>query len=340
VRLPIKSSIIIIFALVLFLPLGWRLLPHSPFRVQLQTATNANTPCISLANQGATTSTLPVQLTTVPAIADTPGSSLSTQVLTTLTLPSQLTMISEVGGTLVSYAGISFTISPDMASGVEAGMVPQANEGMNVWPVYVKFVLQGYNPESTAYQPQILIFPVADYEQLSNNPATSRYDAKTMVTNLQTILDTQQFPPQGYYLPIESMNNGNYLPVLPDQHASEVFHAQEAILKFQNGTGIRFITSFSQAHYPAIGPDMLYTFQGLTSDGKYYVSVFLPIQQPQLLSTPAPENDVDYLAYMAAAIEKLNQPEGEGVNPFAPSLALLDTLVQSIIVLDSAASAP
>jgi hypothetical protein len=308
-----KRTFIIVIAVVLLLGLGWLLIPHSVLKVELQT----------------------------PTVAITPNVPAPTEVLATLNLPAQLTTVPTTNGTIVSYAGTSFTIQSDLANATEAETVPQSNDWFTLGSTHLKFVLQGYNLQDTVYEPQILVFPVAEYVQMSNDHVATLYDAKTMVANLQNILTTQQIPTLAYLIPIEGNNQGNYLPFLPDQQAAQVFHAQEKILPFQSGSGLRYITSFSQAHYPAIGPELLYTFQGLTSDGKYYVSVILPLNQPNLPAMSATaENDANYPAYLSSTVATLNQPEGEGVNPFAPSLASLDALVQSITVLDSSAYIP
>lgn len=215
----------------------------------------------------------------------------------------------------ISFAGTSFTIPYGLATGAQSETIPAESIGMNVWPTHTLFTLQGYAMPGNMYQPKIYIFPIVDFAQMDPN-------AQQTIANLQNDLAAQR------------VALAEPIPFLPDQHAVQVFHAQEKFLPFGNGSGVRFITSFSQAHYPALGDNLLYTYQGLTSDGKYYASVFLPIQQPLLQSTPATENDADYAAYLNAVIEMLNQQEGEWANPFAPSLASLDTLVQSLMVVE------
>jgi len=181
-----------------------------------------------------TATSIPVStLTAITAIAPT------TAPTATSPAPEPSEISPAVEGNQIAFNGISFAIPDGMASGTHNEIVPQTspNETMFVWPQHTKIVLQGYVLQSQN-QPQILIFPVNEYETMSNDPAASQYDAKTMITTLQNILNTQQFPSEGYF------------PFLPDQHATQVFHVQEKILSFQNGNGIRYITEFSQAHYP------------------------------------------------------------------------------------------
>ena len=116
--------------------------------------------------------------------------------------------------------------------------------------------------------------------------------------------------------------------ILPDQKAAQVFHAAEKILPFQNGTGIRYITQYSQAHFPAVdNQGLFYTFQGLTSDGEYYVSVILPVHLTSLGTLPTPANAEESASSFKTARDLLNQ----GEPAIQPSLESLDALVQSII---------
>jgi hypothetical protein len=232
------------------------------------------------------------------------------------TLPTASATSPASNGTEVSYMGTSFTIPLGLASGTQNEIVPQTSpdEPLQVWPAHAKIVLQGYPLQNTPYTPQVLVFPQEEYVRMSNDPAASQYDANTMVNTLQDIFRTQTFPTQGN------------LPTLPDPHARQVFHAQETILSFKNGNGIRYLTSYSQAAFPSISGNLLYTFQGLTNDGKYYISVVMPIELAGL--DPAPENADQYPNYLSTTVDRLRQPG----NPFNPSIESLDALVQSLTV--------
>lgn len=254
------------------------------------------------------------------AAAPTPLENLYATVMESLHfLPANSSEVST--GTVTSSMETSFILPTELASGTQKETVPQTSpdEPMQIWPAHTKIVLQGYPLQDTAYQPQILIFPANEYQQMSKDPASSEYDARTMIGSLQSILSTQRFPLQGYYL-----------PALPDQHARQIFHAQETILSFKNGNGIRYITEYSQAAFPAFGGrDMLYTFQGLTNDGKYYVSVMMPINLAGLEPMPdSAANPAQYPGYLMKTISQINQAG----NQFNPSLESLDALVQSLLI--------
>ncbi len=247
--------------------------------------------------------------------------------IVTPTLPELPATSPASSGTDVSHMGTSFTIPVGLANGTQNEIVPKtdADAPLVVWPEHTKIVLQGYPLQGTMYQPQIMVFPADEYQKMSSDPETSMYDARSMITTLQYIIATGNFPTQPQV--------PDRLPALPDQHAMQVFHAQETILSFKNGNGIRYITEYSQAAFPAINGDILYTFQGITIDGKYYVSVILPINLAGL--EPAPENIDEYPNYLSTSISRVNQAG----NPFNPSIESLDALVQSLLVEAPAASA-
>jgi hypothetical protein len=238
--------------------------------------------------------------------------------IVTPTFPEPSATIPASSGTDVSYMGTSFTIPIGLANGTQNEIVPQSNFASMVWPTYTNIVLQGYPLQDTMYQPQIMIFPADEYQKMSGDPETSMYDARSMITTLQYIIATGNFPTQPQV--------PDRLPALPDQHAYQVFHAQETILSFKNGNGIRYITSYSQAAFADISPNLIYSFQGITLDGKYYVSVMMPIELAGL--DPAPDNAEQYPTYLNTTVDHLRQSG----NPFNPSIESLDALVQSLLV--------
>ena len=124
------------------------------------------------------------------------------------------------------------------------------------------------------------------------------------------------------------------MPFLPLFNAQQVMHAQVQYLDFKNGNGVRFLTQFDQAPLPINNFELIYTFQGLTRDGKYYIAAVLPVTHPdlpannQVAAQQASELN-DFPAYLAKTVTWLDQqPAGS----FTPDLAKLDALIQSIEV--------
>lgn len=219
---------------------------------------------------------------------------------------------------LMVEMGTSFVFPPGLGDGTENELVPQST-GYAVWPQHIKITLVDYplQAQDSAYTPQILVFPADVYRHVDQC-------AEAQIQGLETMIKTQAI---SLSEPLPCTFNPETLPFLPDQKAAQVFHAAEKILPFQNGTGIRYITLYSQAAFPAVdNQHLFYTFQGLTGDGKYYVSVTLPVHLAALEGLPTPADAGQSASSVQAARNLLNQQEPV----LQPSLESLDALVQSI----------
>jgi len=220
----------------------------------------------------------------------------------------QVSVSTPTSGTNISFNGTSFIIPMGLATATANDVVP-VSDGLVMWPEHIRFTLQGYELTDRALAPQISIFSVDEYAQLSKESGAT-------ISTLQNLLKSQQ------------VSSSDMLPFLPEPRAQQMMHVQEKFTTFENGNGIRYITEYSQAAFPNISGDMFYTFQGLTSDGKYYVSISLPIELPQLTGVSAPESSDTYPGYLTSTINLLNHTD----NTFNPSLESLDELVQSLQV--------
>jgi len=242
-------------------------------------------------------------------------------------LPTETEQVIMPEGTpgFMSDMGISFVFPPGLGDGTENEIVPLAND-YNQWPQHVKLTLVDYplSGSTAATEPQIMVFPAKEFAQMGDCPQTE-------IDGLKEILETQHVE---LSQPLPCTSVADSLPFLPEPHAAQVFHAQEKFLTFKNGNGIRYIMQLSQAHYPVISADSLYTFQGLTGDGKYYVSVILPVHLSTLEGTPQSTdeigimNDQQYFDYRSTRIEQMSQAKAS----FNPSLESLDAFVQSLWV--------
>lgn len=208
------------------------------------------------------------------------------------------------------------SLATDVTSTVVPGMTdPSAPEFM-IHPDTTEFNFVGYKSINTYHQPRIEIYAVADYEQISDY-------AKTTIANLKSLLANKPADP------------GKEIPFLPIFNAAQVFHSQVQYLKFNNGQGIRFVTQFDQAFLPINNLEIIYTFQGLTDDGQYYISAILPVASNMLPSTdqvPADQQQTfgdTFLQYLQDIVKKLN---AQKPSDFSPDLNLLDALIQSLQV--------
>jgi hypothetical protein len=96
---------------------------------------------------------------------------------------------------------------------------------------------------------------------------------------------------------------------------------------YENIQGVRYVTFFTQNNTPVLDTELLYVFQGITTDGAYYIAALFPV-----VSGLFPE-DSDMLfgneEIYADAEEALNALDA---GDFLPPLDSLDALVETITI--------
>jgi len=183
-------------------------------------------------------------------------------------------------------------------------------------PDYIEITLTGYPVANEYHDPIIRIYPVDDF-------VTLEPQIETMVNELQALLAS-------------GATNPSSIPFVPIFNAAQMMQAQVTYLSFRNGTGVRFITQYSQAAMPISNDSAFYAFIGLTEDGLYLISATMPINHPAFypdMMTEPPEgwaafseNFTTYLNTMEADL--LTQPP----EAFIPPLSPLDAMMASFSI--------
>jgi heat shock protein HslJ len=150
------------------------------------------------------------------------------------------------------------------------------------------------------------------------------------VTALQDLLANR--PDLAAYMTVDAENSSsNALPFLPVAPASQVIRARAQFVDAPTISGISYVTVYRQDVSPFINNEFWYAFQGISTDGLYYVSAVMRLTVPDFpAELPA---DFDYEAftatftdYLTESVANLNAPAPEA---FTPALTALDTLVQT-----------
>ena len=215
---------------------------------------------------------------------------------------------------------LSFFLDPAVAADIVCETVPQGNgeDPWDVHPQFTKAAFQGYALADKFHNPRISVYPLPAY-----------------IAQVPKVADSAAF--------LKSLIGGGdpgtgAIPVLESSfNAAQEFHAQYQVVRFANGAGVRFVTQYAQYFAPINNHDMFFTFQGITADDQYWISIILPITNPVLpanadnppggMSWEEFGNQFDtYIADLA------NQLNGQPADSFAPSITLLDSLIQSISV--------
>ncbi len=171
---------------------------------------------------------------------------------------------------------------------------------------------------------QLLIVPLAEYRALFGGQYVAQF--ATVVDHVQAVALSRTLPLDASSSPIG---------VLPANDQTMQFQAQQQVVSFANGAGVRFVTQFTQEITPVTASSLTYVFQGLTADGAFFVAAFFPITSTMLAAdvtqVAKDERDQlkrDYTGYIAGMVQRLNgNPER-----FAPSLTALDALVTSLTI--------
>ncbi len=123
------------------------------------------------------------------------------------------------------------------------------------------------------------------------------------------------------------------IPFLPWADERQLFVARKRLVRFRNGRGVLFLTQYAQEEGPVSNEYLVYTFQGLTDDGRWYVSAVFPVSAPGLSAPPGTAGDAAFRAgydrYLKQTADRLNRLPAKR---FVPDLGLLDGIVRSLKV--------
>jgi hypothetical protein len=274
---------------------------------QAPTSMAASASTATLPEPAKATATLTATVAAQPTV--TPTRAAPTQIAA-----PTLTPASNAGQSAVQVTVDASGVAQDLSLEVVPAVPPSADAPWwAAMPEYTLLTLHGYPIADHLLQPQIFVYPV---QELGVNETAAQ-----VAEGLQTLLQNQQV--------------GESLPYLPLYNARQVIHPQIKYLDFRNGQGVRFLTWYSQGIVPINNHELHYTYQGLTSDGQYYVAAVLPVNLPGLpaderATDPLPPDlSNDYPKYVADTADMLNQQPADA---FTPDLSKLDAMMQSIEV--------
>lgn len=256
-----------------------------------------------------------------------------TQAIPATAVPSATSIAvqpSPVPNTLVTFGRLTLEIPAGVASGASGIDMPAiTNEDAAYWertPSHLQVSLNDYYVlQGKFHKPQIYVYPAMPYVELSTAAFESMYRLRNVMNPGASI-------------------NPDQLPAVPFFNAAQLFASNIQAVSFQNGSGVRFLTEYAQYFAPVNNHELIYHFQGFTSDGEYYIIAILPITAPMLAEisdagavvpvggVALPDiNDpnADWQGYYASVTDLLNSTPPDA---FTPSIGQLDALIQSMFV--------
>jgi hypothetical protein len=263
-----------------------------------------------------------------PTQVDQVGTIVATTMQALTAAPSQSVptpIPNQTGGIPVSYENVSFVIPSGMAgsANTETMISVDTNSGApwEIAPTHLRFTLTGYPLQGKFFEPQIYVYPANEYAQVNSGASEQIERLKKALSGSPLLKET--------------------LPNVPFFNAEHIIAASIQLIKFQSGSGVRELTQYDQYPAPINNHELFYHFEGLTTDGKYYIIAILPVTAPVLAEDEKPESSVPAggipippntgptNVYYFSVTEKLNSLAPDS---FTPPLNSLDALIQSILV--------
>lgn|GEM_PF-4381199 len=234
-----------------------------------------------------------------------------------------------VSSGVISFENVRFTVDPALGlSNVSAQTIPATESTddapyFGILPEYIQFTFEGFPGGEETNIPALLnVYPVSDFEAVREDVAelvTPEIDA------LRTLLEERP--------DFETVEDVPYLPLV---NAVQAVWAQPQYLDFEGGAGVRYVTLFQQAAEPITNSGLFYTFQGMTDNGQYYISASFPVSTSVLPETPEPEATPEAFDPEANRNEVIAALNPLAEEEFVPDLTLLDNLIQSMVVEETA----
>jgi hypothetical protein len=251
----------------------------------------------------------------------------------TLVLLSSATATAQSGGMRdANFDGVSFRYDASLTGGIEPKLVPEtvATADMPYWmaqPQHIEFNFSDFHGSSTqSLPPTIYVFPVrSEYASLTTG------DQDFWLPTVQALrqLLTSQPDPQSLVAQLsKAPGSPPTIGVLPPVNAVSTVIGKLGYLSFRNGLGIRSLVQVAQDASPPDRDSTLYTFQGLTADGKYYVAAYFPAF-PSAMQPIGLFQGSDIRAYYLNLIERFN---GINNDAYTPNLDNVDKMIGSLDV--------
>lgn len=233
-------------------------------------------------------------------------------------------------GKTVSGNGVEFSIPTGLGTDATSSIVPEFQPDPNGpgedIPAFLQFKLEGYpvNTPDEYAKAQVQIFSTSsNVGALSGD--VNKINAIIAAPNMQLTMDS---------MPSSYLRMASNIKAISSADGS----VRGARMLSLHGNGLPLATN---------NGTLAYQFHGVTSDGKYYVIVQLPITAPLLqadMNAPLPAggiptpdgNGIDAYYQQVAAL--LNSAETAGT--LSPSIAAMDALVQSLKINSSALMLP
>lgn len=234
----------------------------------------------------------------------------------------------------VSFDGNGFTFDEALGVSVNISQVPGGPPGEDgpsaLGPGHLTFTLYGPRQEDAKVPREfnapgsVRFFHTAD---LVGHDWQSR-----QLTQLQTLLDER--PDLAPYMAAGEGGASLPLPFVLDGSAAQAIDARARYIDTPELAGIVYLTVFRQDLYPFAAGDFWYTFQGLSTDGEWYVAADFEVEA-DMFPAKVGQKDLNavrtakkWIAYQEQSVQTL---DAAAADAFMPPLSSIDDLIESIV---------
>ena len=248
------------------------------------------------------------------------------------------TQISNFNGvSITSFIDSVSKIQPQIESAVI--LESEDNKPNNVHSRFISLIFDGNytkQRESSFFSPKLRVYSVEDFRQaLAKSPSyVQSFDER--LSSLKQIISNKQ----------SKLNKR--IPFIPFIDGRPSFISQLKYISFKNGNGLIYLTQFDIEPSIINNEGLTYLFQGLTSDGKYYILATFPIRiqsfpndytannfnnykLPDDYNNPK-ESDINFKKYQDYIIDVEQLLNSISEDQFEPNLQSIEKTINSLEV--------
>jgi heat shock protein HslJ len=251
-----------------------------------------------------------------------------------------LPVLAQDSANAITFNNFSFSFDSSLASNVNItqfpGDPPDLEQPGGPEVAHTQFVLYTTPPAPESYFDApiaIRVYRTADFGPYEF-PSQQLQQLQTLLAERPDLAEFMVVPAEG--------TPGNSLPFMPVMPASQAIRAQAHYVETAGTQGVSYVTVFRQDVSPFTGDEFMYTYQGLSNDGAYYVSMVAQLST-DLFPAEIPA-DFDYDAFTATFTEYLTESvatlNAASPDDFTPSLTALDALAQTFTFTSAGDAAP
>jgi len=205
----------------------------------------------------------------------------------------------------VEFQNVSFDYDPCAFGDVKSKKIPDfrlqeaTDKPDGVAPEHVRFE---FDKGPDGWEPFVEIYPVKRFPGMYAVNKRSMREMQKEIRDLQTVIERSNF------------RVNKQIPYLPYVDASQDLQTHVRAIPFMGGKGIYFLTYISIEVTLVCNDHLRYIFEGLTSDGKYYVLAELPVEVSFLPKDGSGLDDYSFEGFSQADLWEM-----VANNPYAPN---------------------